>query len=72
MGDSAGVIVSQQRQNSTCFDPDRPWSHSWNPSRQSRLYHLVDKYMRQPPVLNSGVRISRRFISRVWTLRKIK
>jgi hypothetical protein len=35
-------------------------------------YRLVDKYMRQHPVLSSGVRISRKFISRVWTIRKIK
>jgi hypothetical protein len=36
------------------------------------LYRLVDKYMRQPPALSSEVRISRRLISRVWTLRKVK
>jgi hypothetical protein len=35
-------------------------------------YRLVDKYMRQPPALDSGVRISRKLISRVWTFRKIK
>jgi hypothetical protein len=28
MGDSAGVKVRKQRQNTTCFDPDRPLSHS--------------------------------------------
>jgi hypothetical protein len=27
--------VSEKKQNTTCFDPDRTWSHSWNPSRQN-------------------------------------
>jgi hypothetical protein len=31
MGDTAGVKVSKQRQNTTCFDPDWPWSHFWKP-----------------------------------------
>jgi hypothetical protein len=35
-------------------------------------YRLVDKYMRQPHVLSSGIRLSRKFMSRVCTLRKIK
>jgi hypothetical protein len=35
-------------------------------------YCPVDKYMRQLPVLSSGVRISRELISRMWTLRKVK
>jgi hypothetical protein len=35
-------------------------------------YRMFDKYMRQPPALTSGVRISRKPISRVWTLRKVK
>jgi hypothetical protein len=35
-------------------------------------YRLVDKYMRQPHVLSSGLRISRKLIYRVWIFRKIK
>jgi hypothetical protein len=35
MGDSAGVKVSKQRQNTTSFDPDRRWSRSRNPNRQN-------------------------------------
>jgi hypothetical protein len=35
-------------------------------------YRLVVKYMRQPPALSSGVRISRRYISKVWILQKVK
>jgi hypothetical protein len=34
----AGVKVSKQRQNTTCFAPDRLWSHSSNPSRQN-IWH---------------------------------
>jgi hypothetical protein len=50
---------------------------SWTFQRKNKLWrvllhHLVDKYMRQHPALNSGVRISRRLISRVWTLRKVE
>jgi hypothetical protein len=35
-------------------------------------YRLELKYMRQPPPLGSGVRLSSQHISRVWTLRKVK
>jgi hypothetical protein len=35
-------------------------------------YRLVEKYVPQPHALRSGARLSRNFISRVWTLRKIK
>jgi hypothetical protein len=35
-------------------------------------YRLIDNYMRQPPALSSGIRISWQLISRVWTLRKVK
>jgi hypothetical protein len=35
-------------------------------------YRPVDKYMRQPPALSFEVPISRRLISRVWILRKVK
>jgi hypothetical protein len=35
-------------------------------------YRLVDKYMHQPPAPSSGVRISRRLIARVQTVRKVK
>jgi hypothetical protein len=38
----------------------------------SGRYRLIDKYMRQPPALSSGVHISRKLISRVWTFRKVK
>jgi hypothetical protein len=32
------VKVSRQRQNWTCFNPDRPCSHSSNPSRPTVTY----------------------------------
>jgi hypothetical protein len=35
-------------------------------------YRLVDKYMRQPPPLGSGVRLSGQPILTVWILRKVK
>jgi hypothetical protein len=38
MGDSAGMKVSQQRQKTTRFDPDRPWSCFSNLSRQNVLH----------------------------------
>jgi hypothetical protein len=44
-------------------------SRKYNVIVKSRL---VDNYMYQPPALSSGIRISRRLISRVWTLRKVK
>jgi hypothetical protein len=33
MGDDISMKVSQQRQNTTYFDLNRPWPYSWNPSR---------------------------------------
>jgi hypothetical protein len=35
-------------------------------------YRLVGKYMRQPPALGSGARLSGYHISTIWTLRKGK
>jgi hypothetical protein len=35
-------------------------------------YRLVDKDMRQPPLLGFAVRLSGSHISTVWTLRKVK
>jgi hypothetical protein len=35
-------------------------------------YCPVHKYMRQPPLLSSRVRLLSYHISRVWTLRKVK
>jgi hypothetical protein len=40
--------------------------------RFTRWYRLIDKYITQPHALRSGARLSRKFISRVWTVWKIK
>jgi hypothetical protein len=45
MGDRAGVKISKQRQNMTCFDPDRPSSHFWNPNCQNVSYRAECVFM---------------------------
>jgi hypothetical protein len=39
IGDIAGVKVSKQRQITPSFNPDQPWSHFSNPSRQNVSDH---------------------------------
>jgi hypothetical protein len=44
----------------------------WDFSRKPWVYRLVDKYKSQPHALRYRICLSRKFISRVWTLRKFK
>jgi hypothetical protein len=59
--------VTPRLQMSKIQDPYRP-----SKSMAMKRYRLELKYMRQPLPLGSGVRLSSQYISRVWTLRKVK
>jgi hypothetical protein len=47
MGDSAGVKVRKLRQKTMCFDMDRLWSHSRNPSCQNVSHRPECSFMLQ-------------------------